>query len=460
MRHDGRLLVLLRRGALGFALSAVGFTSCALPELGKVQSFGDEDGSPGGTSGSGASGGDSASSGATNGNGGNVADGGTNGTGANGTGANGTGAAAGSIGDGGDGPGPLAECTEAGNPDEYLPPEVTEDLTLTRDKNWIIQDVVRVKDGAMLTVEPCTRVEAQTGEGLVIERGATISAIGTADEPILFTSAAASPAAGDWLGIALLGKAPREGTEPMAGFGGDFGGEEEEDDSSGEMHFVRIEYAGAAPAAALSLGSVGYGSTIDHVMVKDAQEDCFAVLGGTVDIDNLVCNDAGDEMLQVGDGYYGTIDRVFARALTTETDAREGANLIGTNGSNPDTDVKLRHVTLCSVNDGTGIRLSESVQGGAYDAVVMGFYRGLDRATLGSFVVKNTTLFGNYEDTNGSAVATWFNDQDPLNNTEDPGFTIESCLASGGPESDVLNSDKGAFLDDPDWMSGAWVNWD
>src|SRR5690606_29113865 len=82
---------------------------------------------------------------------------------------------------------------------------------------------------------------------LQISRGARLIAKGTATEPIVFTSAksASERAPGDWGGLVILGRATNNtGTEAeLEGNGGTHGGTNDSD-NSGELSYVRVEYAG------------------------------------------------------------------------------------------------------------------------------------------------------------------------------------------------------------------------
>jgi hypothetical protein len=65
----------------------------------------------------------------------------------------------------------------------------------------IYRDIVVVSN-AVLTIEPGVTLRFQAGVGLRVEQGA-LSALGTVFDPIVFTSAEASPAPGDWSGLYL-----------------------------------------------------------------------------------------------------------------------------------------------------------------------------------------------------------------------------------------------------------------
>src|SRR5689334_9833955 len=100
-------------------------------------------------------------------------------------------------------PGPAAENT-------ILEGRITANRTLKADYTYKLRGLVYVTNGAVLTIEPGTKIVGETGQkgGLIITRNAKIVADGTVDKPIVFTSESATPARGDWAGIVLLGNAP------------------------------------------------------------------------------------------------------------------------------------------------------------------------------------------------------------------------------------------------------------
>ena len=73
--------------------------------------------------------------------------------------------------------------------------EISSDQTWTTGNIYILNDRVTVVNGATLTIEPGVIVKGVGGTGadasaLVIARGSQINALGTADNPIVFTSTA------------------------------------------------------------------------------------------------------------------------------------------------------------------------------------------------------------------------------------------------------------------------------
>ena len=89
----------------------------------------------------------------------------------------------------------------------------------TADNTYILDDLVFIKPGSRLFIEPGTLIQGGTGTGnnatgLVITRGAQIFAEGTPSNPIIFTSiadvrdgSANSSIRGLWGGVVVLGAA-------------------------------------------------------------------------------------------------------------------------------------------------------------------------------------------------------------------------------------------------------------
>src|SRR5690606_2720626 len=88
--------------------------------------------------------------------------------------------------------------------------EISGQHTWSADRTWVLDGLVFVTPGSSLTLEPGTRVLGRPGSALIVTRGAQIYARGSADRPVVFSSAqpVGSRRAGDWGGVVLLGSAP------------------------------------------------------------------------------------------------------------------------------------------------------------------------------------------------------------------------------------------------------------
>jgi hypothetical protein len=200
---------------------------------------------------------------------------------------------------------------------------LTGNITLTADKEWTLKGYVYVPAGITLDIEPGTTIKSDvTVKGaLCIERGGTINAPGTAESPIVFTSGkeAGSKAPGDWGGIVILGHATtnRSATPVIeGGLDRPYGGNDD-DDNSGVLTFVRIEYAGIAAFAnseinGLTLGAVGRGTKIENVQVAYGNDDAYEFFGGTVNAKRLVAYATADDDFDFDFGYRGMIQHAIA----------------------------------------------------------------------------------------------------------------------------------------------------
>src|SRR5690606_39095237 len=124
----------------------------------------------------------------------------------------------------------------------------------------LLSGQIFVKNNAVLTIQPCVIIRGDksvSGAGLFITRGSKIIAQGTINQPIVFTSdqAPGNRNIGDWGGVVLLGNASTndaggqnyiEGLPPSPDtqYGG--GSSPNDNDSSGILKYVRIEFAGYA----------------------------------------------------------------------------------------------------------------------------------------------------------------------------------------------------------------------
>src|SRR4051812_2609072 len=106
--------------------------------------------------------------------------------------------------------GSTTSTTPPSSENTILEGRITENRTLKASNVYKLRGLVYVTNGAVLTIEPGTKIVGETGQrgGLIITRNAKISADGTVDKPIVFTSESANPQRGDWAGVVLLGNAP------------------------------------------------------------------------------------------------------------------------------------------------------------------------------------------------------------------------------------------------------------
>lgn len=242
-----------------------------------------------------------------------------------------------------------------GTENTILEGRITTNRTLKTGYTYKLRGLVYVTNGAILTIEPGTRIVGENGRngGLIITRSCKIIADGTVEKPIIFTSEAATPQRGDWCGLVILGNAPTNASfNGTQGIGEIEGGINNSDglglygtpstqgqnpaDNSGILRYVRIEYAGYAflpdkEINSLTLGGVGSNTIIDHVQVSYANDDAFEWFGGTVNCKHLISYRTLDDDFDTDNGYsgkvqFGIVLRDSSVADISNTEAFESDN--------------------------------------------------------------------------------------------------------------------------------------
>ncbi len=241
--------------------------------------------------------------------------------------------------------------------------DVLTNTTWTRDKTWILRGPIFVGDDlndtdVTLTIEPGTTIlgdvnppQGARGSYLVVSRGSRLVADANAsladptvrpdpDSLIVFTSSAArgQRQRGDWGGLVINGAAPINSGAEAEGEGesGLFGGTDEDDDS-GILRGVRVEFAGDRVTATdelngIALQGVGAGTIIDYVQIHYNVDDGTEPFGGTVSQTHVVVTGIGDDSFDGTDGYKGFMQ--FLIAQQRADDADNGFEL-SNNGDDP-----------------------------------------------------------------------------------------------------------------------------
>ena len=236
------------------------------------------------------------------------------------------------------------------------------------DENWtsnciyVLNNKVVVPAGITLTIEPGTIIKGTSGTGslasaLVVARGGTVLAAGTADQPIVMTSIADNITVGEsngtnldqndrglWGGLIVLGNAPCSFSGDVAALQiegipaedtwGLYGGSDS-DDNSGIFKYISIRHGGALIGEGneingLTLGGVGAGTEIDNIEVVANVDDGIEFFGGTVDASNLLVWAQGDDAIDIDQAYSGTIDNVIVHLGDISDHAFEIAGPEGT----------------------------------------------------------------------------------------------------------------------------------
>jgi hypothetical protein len=317
-------------------------------------------------------------------------------------------------------------------PDSVLRGEITGTVKLRNTKIYGLDGYVYVNDGARLEIEPGTIIVGDTvGQNsvLCINRGGKLIADGTKERPIVFTSSGApgQRARGDWGGIVICGRARTnhpggqaaiEGgiAESTPGGRGWFGGTDDED-NSGILRYVRIEFAGIAVAPnnelnSLTMGAVGRGTTLDNIQVSYGNDDGFEWFGGTVNAKHLISYGILDDDFDADNGFSGKVQFGLVKRFRTVADVSTSQAIETDNDANgsfnrPLTSATFSNLTLIgpiqdtSWTTGSGANQYNSRYGAAmqirrnsrlsvFNAVVVGWPRGIEIAQVPTMNAANT----------------------------------------------------------------------
>ena len=227
---------------------------------------------------------------------------------------------------------------------------IDENQTWTNDRIWLMDGKIVVRNGATLTIEAGTIVKAETDDGadatvLVIAKGGKINAVGTADDPIIFTDNddqigyddnGISPNRvpsdmGKWGSIVVLGNAST-GTDTgeaeiegiATGYDWTTYGGSDDSENSGNIEYVSIRHSGKELNAGeelqgLTMGGVGNGTTVQNLEIVGSKDDGIEIFGGSVDVTNLFIYYNGDDAIDLDQAYKGTISNAVV-IMNTGTD--------------------------------------------------------------------------------------------------------------------------------------------
>lgn len=326
---------------------------------------------------------------------------------------------------------------------------ITSDTTFRKGNTYILKGLVYVAGNKTLTIEAGTVIKGSYSgsdvASLIITRGSKIMAQGNASEPIVFTSASPNPQSGDWGGVIILGKAGINSSfngknglyqveggvdnaqgDGLAGSGDDIAPSPVNNDNSGVLSYVRIEYAGYAfqpdkEINSLTLAGVGNGTTIDHIQVTYAKDDAFEWFGGSVNAKYLIAYKTQDDDFDTDNGFSGKVqfglvlrDSLIADISTSE--AFESDNNSGGTTATPKTSAIFSNITAIGPRATLGNTGNSLYRAGAqvrrnsslsiYNSIFMGWPQGiLIDASTGtatdlnakdsSLRIRFTTLAGN-----------------------------------------------------------------
>lgn len=192
---------------------------------------------------------------------------------------------------------------------------ITKDI-LIKKGNYTLDGIVKITNNATITIEAGATFNVVTTKtsGLVILQDGRINAVGTASDPIVFTTPTKTP--GDWGGITLYGNAPIKAVngnvQALSEDGNNvYYGGSDPNHNSGTMKFVRVEYAGkkigdgTSETNSMTFYSVGAGTTLENLVTYKGTDDGYEFFGGTVSAKNIVSYGNYDDSFDWQDAWSG-----------------------------------------------------------------------------------------------------------------------------------------------------------
>ena len=263
---------------------------------------------------------------------------------------------------------------------------ITENRTLEAGKVYKLTGGVHVKKGATLTIPAGTTISANYEEDipyLLIEQGAKIDAQGTAENPIIMTSDEKKE--GAWGGLHICGYVHTNNSGNTVSEIGNapYGGNNDED-NSGILRYVRLEYTGKAldeehEANGVSFYGVGNGTTVEYLQAYKGSDDGFEFFGGSVNVKHMVVTSCSDDSFDWTEGWNGKAQFLVAyqenkESLGYDCDCLMECDNNGNNfGASPVAHPVVANATLIG-NGGSkqGVRLRAGTQVELYNTLITG----------------------------------------------------------------------------------------
>jgi hypothetical protein len=196
--------------------------------------------------------------------------------------------------------------------------------TLSASNNYLLRGKVNWVNGTTVTIPAGTYLfgEKATTGYLVIDRGAKIFVNGTKASPVVLTSdqdfTAGLQAPGDNGGLVIHGRGISNCANTVAGDscssegGAGFFGGGDDNDNSGSIRYMRIEYSGKEISIdnelnSLTMNAVGRNTNIEFVQCHMGSDDSFEWFGGTARLKHIVATGQDDDGLDWQLGFRGFV---------------------------------------------------------------------------------------------------------------------------------------------------------
>ena len=249
-----------------------------------------------------------------------------------------------------------------------------------------------------LTIEPGVIIYASGSSFLNVTRGNTIDAVGTANQPIIFTSRDnilglnGENSSGQWGGVVLSGRSPvTDCFEALAAPGTvdcerqvegaatpNFFGGAETTGGSGTISYAQIRYSGFVLSGdnelqSLTTGGTGPDTELSFIQSVNSSDDGVEFFGGFVNVKNLIVAGAEDDSLDTDTGVKANMQFVIAAQRPDIGDAIiEADSNNGKEDETPRQNTTLSNFTFIQrKNDDQVVRIRGGADYGLYNGVVI-----------------------------------------------------------------------------------------
>lgn len=245
--------------------------------------------------------------------------------------------------------------------------DLDEDTTWSGDEVYRLRDAITVLPAVTLTIEPGALIVAEDQSGLIVRNGAELIARGTREEPIVFTSAGpvGQRRAGDWGGIAMMGKAPVNNDEASLDIAPNttemrYGGTDTAW-NCGALEYVRIEFGGGRingdkRVESLAMAGCGSETRVRNVQSHLGDGNGIAIHGGTVSPRRVVITRSQGHSLAIDQGWQGDIQYLAVKQGPNGTNAIDLSTQAADPSATPRTNGEIYNFTLIGAPQASGQR--------------------------------------------------------------------------------------------------------
>lgn len=278
-------------------------------------------------------------------------------------------------------------------PTQILEGTITTPITVSGSA--ILRGTVFVRGGGSITVNPGSVVFGESGSSLFVSEGGSLTAEGSQNNPICFTSAneVGKRAPADWGGIVVIGNssnvtrtgANTEGTTPQTYPG--------TQNATVRLKYVVIEFVGNEVAPGnelngLSMYAVTNSSDISYVQIHRGLDDGFEWWGGNTPGKYLMVTAGLDDDFDMDEGFSGNLQFLISAKYPNncggtvstdphgfEMDGFDGNGTSAGSGTDTATAPTVSNFTTIgrNITAGEGMRFREGMRGNFTNGLVYGY---------------------------------------------------------------------------------------